>query len=139
MQGFVGSVGVLLHCVARHSPCSCFYGNRQILWAAPADKAWIFQLGHHILGGTTGWQHRAIAAVYRPGSVCPSQPLQAAVLGVAGVPSSNLTGKVLFWIIHFISLNAAYFGFGLWVFFSSNAKIVLWFLPCVFCLQKMRN
>jgi len=35
--------------------------------------------------------------------------------------------KVLFWILRFIPLNAAYFGF-----LFSNAKSVLWFLPCLF-------
>lgn len=109
MQGFTGSAGVLLHRVVRYSPCFCFYGNWQILQAVSADKVWIFQLDHCILGETTGWQHRAIASIHRLGSVCPNQSLRAAVLSAAGVPSGNLTGKVLFQSIYFISLNAAYF------------------------------
>lgn len=48
------------------------------------------------------------------------------MLSAAGVPSSNLTGKVLFQIIYFISLNAAYFvvvvGFGVGFFFSSQMQ-----------------
>lgn len=47
------------------------------------------------------------------------------MLGVAGVPSSNLTGKVLFQIIHFVSLNAVYLGF--FFFFAQMQRLFFGF------------
>lgn len=54
------------------APTLVFMGIGRFLWAVSTDKAWIVHLDHHIFGGTTGWQHRAIVSVHGPGSVCPN-------------------------------------------------------------------
>lgn len=55
------------------------------------------------------------------------------MLNVAGIPSSNLTGKVLFQSVYFISLNAAYFG----VNFSQLERLFFGFSLVCFTYRRL--